>query len=210
MSSELFAAIEAHDVDRLARLLREQHDFSSLRPEWPHWTPLHAAIEELEHGGSIQALVLLLRHGAQVDTLDREQDSTPLLMAVFRGQREAMHVLLAAGADPNVVGAEGDSPLRWCVQHRDLAGAALLLRCGAHQTIDGAGGPTGRTALGWAAHLLDLEMIRLLLAFGADPEAQDIDRRTARERLPRDASQAATLEAAAALLSTQPTADPGP
>lgn len=130
--SDLFAAIEAHDLDGIAALLAAGARPDVLQQGAPGWTPLHAAVEELEHGGGVEPLVLLLRAGAPVDAWDRGHDATPLRMALFRGQDEAVRLLLAAGADPNVVGAEGDSPLR-CGATRtiDVPMAALLVTAGA-------------------------------------------------------------------------------
>lgn len=151
--------------------------------QWPGWRPLHAAIEQLDHGGPLEAIILLTRNGASVDAWDARHEATPLLMAIFRGQREALHLLLALRAETNIVGAEGDSPLRWAVGRRDCGLAGLLLRCGADRTIDEAGGPSGMTGLGLAASQLDVLMVGLLLAAGANPRALDADRRTARDRL---------------------------
>ncbi|HYO59353.1 ankyrin repeat domain-containing protein [Archangium sp.] len=202
MSKELFEAIEKHDVGRLARLLMEGADPNALKAGWPEWLPLHAAVDELEEGGPVEALVLLLRHGARVDGLGPDRTATALLMAIFRRQPEAVRILLAAGADPNYRGSEGDSPLRACVEQGDLAMAAMLLRCGATRTIDEGGGPSGMSALGRAANRLDIPMLELLLRAGADPDALDMDRQTARERLPpREPHNQEAWDAAAALLA---------
>jgi ankyrin repeat protein len=200
MSTELFEVLERHDLNSLAAWLSRGADPNAVRQEPPAWLPLHAAIEELEHGGPIEALVLLLRHGASVDGLDAAWDATPLLMALFRHQPEAARILLAAGADPNTVGAEGDSPLRWSVEQDDGETAAMLLRCGAAGTIDSAGGASGMTALGRAASRLNIPMIELLLDGGADPRALDADRRTAREHLPARERDPPAWDRAAALL----------
>lgn len=210
MSADLFAAIERHDLDRLAALLAAGADPNARLAAWPGWLPLEAAIEELEQGGSTEALILLLRHGAQVDGGgDAEaDDSTPLLMALFRGQLEAARLLLAAGADPNRVGDEGYTPLRWSVEQDDLATAALLLRCGGVQNIDRIGSLAGTTALGVAASRLNLPMVELLLAGGADPDALDADYKAARDHLPlRDGSDPRTWDAVAALVGAA--ASPG-
>lgn len=203
MPKELFESIETHDVDRLASLLMAGADPNAFKTEWPGWLPLQAAVEELESGGPVEALVLLLRHGANIEGMaPHDQTATPLLMAVFRRQPEAIRLLLAAGADPNYQGSEGDSPLRASVEQGDAATAAMLLRSGATRTIDEAGGPSGMSALGRAANRLDVPMIELLLRAGADPEASDLDRQRARERLPpRDAENQEAWAAAAALLS---------
>ncbi|HYO74282.1 MAG TPA: ankyrin repeat domain-containing protein [Archangium sp.] len=202
MSKELFEAIETHDVDGLTRVLGQGADPHVLKAGWPEWLPLQAAVDALEEGGPVEALVLLLRHGARVDDMGPDRTATPLLMAVFRRQPEAVRILLAAGADPNYRGSEGDSPLLACVERGEHAMAAMLLRCGSTRTIDEFGGPSGMSALGRAASRLDVPMIELLLRAGADPEASDLDRQTARERLPpRGSENQERWDAAAALLA---------
>jgi ankyrin repeat protein len=181
---DIFDAIAAHDLDHLAALLASGADPNMLRNTRPRWTPLEAAIEELEAGGSVEAVILLLRNGADPDSWDDGHESTALLMALFRGQFEATRLLLGAKADPNVTGAEGDTPLRWCVEHGDYAMAATLLRCGASQSIDSFGGPSGMSALGRAVSRLDIRIVELLLAAGANPTALDANRQTARQHFP--------------------------
>ncbi|MBA3920340.1 MAG: hypothetical protein H0X31_00990 [Nostocaceae cyanobacterium] len=184
MSTDLFEAIKTHNLNQIADLLSCGADSNALCPDWPRWTLLHEAIEQLEIGSSIEVIVLLLRHGTSVNVWDEKHDTTPLLMALFRRQAIATRMLLTAGAETNVVSKEGDLPLRWCVERGDDNTAAMLLRCGATRTIDSAGGSSGMTALGRAANQLDLRMIHLLLLSGADPDALDTDRCTAYQRLP--------------------------
>lgn len=102
-------------------------------------------------------------------------------MAVFRDQPEAQRLLLAAGADPNVAGDEGDTPLRFAIEEGDAATAERLLNAGADATINAAGGPSGMSALGRAAFTSRIDLVELLLAAGADPHAADVDRRKPRE-----------------------------
>lgn len=184
MSTELFEAIASHDLARLGALLDAGADPNATQPAFPKFTALQAAIEELEARGSIEALRLLLDHGAEVDGWDEGRDATPLLMAIFREQPEAVELLLAAGADPNVRGAEGDSPLRWCAAKDDLPLAKRLLEHGAGKTIDEVGGERGMTALGLACSNLSLPMVELLLEAGANPDAIDESLRSPLERMP--------------------------
>lgn len=202
MSGDLFHAIEEHDASRVAQLLREGADANACQPDWPKFTALQAAINELEEGGPLSIVTLLLQHGAAVDGWDVDHDATPLLMALFREQREAAKILLDAGADPNVRGGEGDSPLRLCVDRQDYELAELLLAKGAAKSIDDCGQPRGLTPLGIATEKLDLKMMQILLAAGADPGARDQDSMTARERMPsRSASSPAQRAEALELLA---------
>jgi ankyrin repeat protein len=200
MSEPLLEALRAGDIDRLAELLAAGADpniFLKSRYGIRYGlTPLQVAVFELdavsedEPGGPIDAVVLLLRHGAAVNAWDEGRTTTPLLAAVMIKHIEAVRILLAAGADPNVRGDEGDSPLRFSADNGLLEMARLLLHCGASKTIDEGGGSTGMNALGFAATSLNVEMVRLLLAHGANPQAWDLDKRTPlarlRKALPQD------------------------
>jgi ankyrin repeat protein len=182
MSAELHRAILALDLDTLARLLASGHDPNEF---YEVCVPLHNAIGEFDDGRDIEAVALLLRHGADPNIWTAGHNATPLLFALFDGRRDVALMLLAAGADPNVRGGEGEIPLCICAERGDLKMAATLLRAGAAKTIEeSAGGGAGMKALGWAAYRLNLEMIRLLLAWGASLTAWDVDRCTAQERLP--------------------------
>lgn len=179
MSTPLLDAIESRDVDLVAKLLIAGADPNTTVPDY--YTPLQDAVCELEAGsenepgGPIDTVVLLLRHGAMVDDRDKPWDATPLLLAVLRNHIEAVRILLAAGADPNVRGDEGESPLRFCAEKGNLEMARLLLLCGATKTIHEGGPPAGMNALGLAATRLHVDMVRLLLAHGADPSIGDED-----------------------------------
>jgi uncharacterized protein len=204
---ELFDAIERGEVDRVRRLLTAGADPDAIRPDHaPGWRPLHAAIEAMDDGGPLASVAALLEHGAAVDGWDREHDATPLLMAVFRGQTAAVRLLVDAGADVNVVGGEGDSPLRWAAHAGDIELARLLLARGAARGIDGGGGVTGMNALGLAARRLDVAMVRLLLDAGARPDAADADGWVASRRVDQtdDAAAAERRREVMALLASPP------
>lgn len=205
MSTDVFDAIRRHDVARLAELLEAGADPNARQEKWPHFTALLEAIDSLDNGGSLDVVMMLLLRGADANACDAKNETTPLLMAIVRGRHEAARLLLVAGANPNVRGDEGDSPLRWAVSCGDVAMATTLLRLGAVSTIDDYGGPpagSGRTALGIAAGRLDVPMIALLLDAGADPSrGGDTDYSALRYVQSAEGSDAAR-SAAAALLST--------
>lgn len=184
MSDDLLRAIKNHDLDELALALSKGADPNATFEELNGWRPLHAAVDALEHGASIASLVILLRCGADVEAWDVGHTVNPLLMALFRDRHEAVRLFLSAGANPNVVGDEGDVPLRWAVERGDRETAKLLLYCGADQAIDLARGFRGMNALGCAVKAMDLPMIELLLSFGADPNRKDARKRRAHDHLP--------------------------
>jgi ankyrin repeat protein len=171
------------------------------------------AINQLEEGGDLDTVLLLLNHRADVNAWDFGHNVTPLLLAIFNEQLHVVEILLKAGADPNVRNCEGDSPLRVCVEHGHLLTAQLLLKAAATKTVDEWGGLRGLTPLGMAAQKLDLPMLELLLDAGANPHALDEDYKTARERLPEANSLNASLRHMAESLLHQhedqcPEADP--
>lgn len=96
-------------------------------------------------------------------------------MAVEMKLVEAVRIMLAAGADPNVRDSEDTSRLRFCAQHALLEMARLRLRCGATKAIHEGGTPTGMNALGFAATRLNVDMVKLLFAHVADPRLGDFD-----------------------------------
>jgi len=76
MSRNIFEAIQNHNLIDLANALARGENPNILSPEWPAWTPLHEAIEQLEDGESLDVLVFLLRFGAFVDMWDAAHQST--------------------------------------------------------------------------------------------------------------------------------------
>lgn len=189
MSGALIAALNANDVDCLAKLLAAGEDPKPPFKPGYTYTPLDAAVGLLQNVGSgrvpisVDAVVLLLRYGADVNAWDEPHTTTPLLTAVTDNQTEALRLLLAVGADPNVWNLDGESPLCMCAWSGRLEMARLLLQCGATKTIHHSGGLAGMSALGFAATELDIEMVKLLLAYGADPNVPDIDRMTVLDHL---------------------------
>jgi ankyrin repeat protein len=91
--------------------------------------------------------------------------------AGYSGARASVELLLAGGADPNVVDDEGLAPLaRAAGAGGDLARVKLLLDAGAerdHRATDGG------AALGWAQGNTDLEVLTLLVDRGAPVTGKD-------------------------------------
>src|SRR5262245_33424317 len=137
------------------------------RPE----TPLTRAAA----GNDVAALRQLLDdgHGA-----DEGGDSwTALIWASRSGSIEAITLLLDSGADVNLPGSTGDNwdatPLQHAILQRQTAVVRLLLDRGAD--LNRGAGPGSPAPLHLAAGDTDPTILKLLLAHGADPAAEDED-----------------------------------
>ena len=62
-------------------------------------------------------------------------DASALADAAMNGDVRAMRALLKSGADVDAPGAFGTPALHWRVRVDDVAGAALLLKAGAHVDV---------------------------------------------------------------------------
>lgn len=96
----------------------------------------------------------------------RRGGSTPLLFAARSGDAESARLLLQAGADPNDALPDGTSALVLAAHSGHGGVAAVLLEKGADPNAAGS----GYTALHAAVLRSDLELVKALLARGANPE----------------------------------------
>lgn len=76
---------------------------------WHHVTLLH----DMAQKGDVQKANLLIRHGADIDPIEEEYQSTPLGLAVRWGHADMVKFLLQHGADPRKSGAAWSTPLTW-------------------------------------------------------------------------------------------------
>jgi ankyrin repeat protein len=140
------------NVGRLAELADKVNVDARLSEDGE--TALHRAASR----GHLQAVALLLDHGAKVDAVDGE-GVTPLVLASYRGQTEVVKLLLERGAAVNA---------------REKR--------------------NGLSSLSHAVGRGDKELVRVLLAHGADPLLKSADGRTALERAEaNDASEIVAL-----------------
>lgn len=148
--------------------------------------------------GKLEAARALLEGGADVNQVGADNTS-PLLIAVVNGHYELASLLVERGANPSVADANGRSPLYAAVDLRNvqwsqapapelpqathLAMITKLLEAGADTEvkITGKVGHRGSFDMRWsdlkggtafsrAAWNGDIEIMRLLLARGADPK----------------------------------------
>lgn len=188
---EIFAVIRAGDAARLGTLLAADPALAGARNERGHSAVLIAQYRR--QPGLVQ---LLLAAGPTLDVWDAaavgdterlgqilEQDPSlagayssdgffPLGLAAFFGHTAAARLLIGRGAD---AGQTARNPMKVQPLHSAVAGrhfdiVQLLVDAGAPMN---AGQQEGWTPLQGAVHNKDLEMVRYLLAHGADPRAQN-------------------------------------
>lgn len=166
----LYQAVTDDDVQVLEDLLKAGLDTDEAFGELQR-TTLHQAAH-LNHCACIS---VLLRHGASMSVEDTKGD-TPLHLAAWAGNVEALGSLLAHGADVDwLSGRDGYSPL-WCAISANYIDAArLLLKHGARVSLRSG---SGLMPLHQAAVTGQSAMCELLLERGAQVDATDDDLNT--------------------------------
>jgi len=101
-------------------------------------TALHAAAGA--RGKSF--LRILLDSGVSPDLQDGRTQAPVLAQALMTGNRDAVQLLLAHRANPNLADRSGDTPLHVAAQISDYASLLALLQAGADPTIRNRAGKT--------------------------------------------------------------------
>ena len=104
-------------------------------------------------------LQALIDHGAEVNTTNN-QNLTALMIACWKGNFDAINLLLNAGADPNIALAKNDACFTESIDHDAGVNEA---------------NKSGVTALWIACHQGDADTINVLLTAGADPNIAHIN-----------------------------------
>ena len=145
--AQFFEACAGGSADALRRFLSDDHGLTqATHPNRPHagWTGLHEAAKR----GHLDAVRLLLQHGANPNAREAGDNTYPLHWAAAHGHLEVVRALLDAGSDVHgfgdvhaldVIGwatlyrAPGDDPDKIDASRRALV--ALLLERGARHHV---------------------------------------------------------------------------
>ena len=113
----------------------------------------------------LPAVDRLLRAGANAKAANR-YDITALYLACLNANPAMIERLLKAGADANATGPEGETALMTVAHSGNVEAAKLLLARGAN--VEATENWRGQTALMWAVGQSHPDMVRELVAHGAD------------------------------------------
>ncbi len=134
-ADNIFAAIEARDIEGVQRLLNNAPSLATKRArksdgDWAlkGTTPLHHAVEFFNR----EIMQLLIEHGANVNAAE-SGGWTPLHFAANEPQPDAIPILVSAGANLRARDSDGRTPLQLAQNKGHSREVALLQKYGAKQ-----------------------------------------------------------------------------
>lgn len=156
--------------DRSTRMLVDPLEYARMRATGNDQEPVYAQDKQAELIAAAQrndkaAVEALLAEGVNPNLAVDQWGGRALVYAVGHGNVELVRVLLDAGADPDLRGAGGFTPLGRAALDGHARIARLLLRAGADVDRKSADGNTPITA---ATLMNRLPVVRELLAFHPD------------------------------------------
>jgi ankyrin repeat protein len=126
--------------------------------------------------GSNDMVQWLIKQGVDVNAASPRDGSVALLWAARKGHLENVTALIDAGADINIVNAEGIVPIQWAAENGHTQVVEALVEAGAsldlRETTSGQGLMHGVSIYG------HVEIARLLLSRGAQVDAKDAAQKT--------------------------------
>jgi len=139
-------------------------------------TQAEQALMQFSYSGNLAEVQRLVSAGTAVDVTDAEK-RTPVMWAAFNGHTSVVRYLLENGAKLDARDTNGRTALMYASSGPYAQTVELLLEKGAEVNVQGR--LEGFSALMTAAAEGQLEVVRLLLAYGADPDLEDADGDTA-------------------------------
>ena len=159
----LIDAVKRRDLSAVRALLETGTDVNKRARDGS--TALHWAV----HQDEVETAATLLAAGADVSATTR-YGVAPLALASLNGHAGMIARLLADGADPNATQPGGETALMTVARTGRVKAVQLLLEHGAEPNAREAS--KGQSALMWAAAEDNAEVVRALVAAGADVHAR--------------------------------------
>jgi ankyrin repeat protein/predicted DNA-binding WGR domain protein len=166
---------------KMTELQKRQYEKKKYGP-FPQWTALHLVASKpafsFDNAKVLhnEVLRLLLNKKPQLDKVNLD-DETPLHLSVNAKNIDVAKSLIGAGADVNRLSLHGDSALTIAIKQGSTAVVEDLINHKAK--VDIADQTFGLTPLHIATTGKNLEMVKLLLSKGANPNSRDKNQRTA-------------------------------
>ncbi len=167
----MYVPCKTGDNVKILQMLSMGYSANQRFTECDGGTPLQVAASE----GHVLTMHILVQAGAELDTMNDEQN-TALMLACIKGRPEAAKYLLQAGADVAQIGDDGMTCLHLATQNGLLeCASAILARSHLPRGFLNRQDEGGWTPLVWACENRHEEVIRHLLRRGADPLITDAE-----------------------------------
>jgi uncharacterized protein len=163
VEAKLADAAQQQDAATVRTLLKQHVDVNFQQVDGT------SALIWAAHNDDLATADLLIKAGADAKVTNRYGISA-LAEAAQNGSAPMIALLLKAGADPNTTLAEGDNVLMLASRAGNAAAVKVLLDSKAR--VDAKENWHGETALMWAAGENHADIVKLLIANGANPNAQ--------------------------------------
>jgi ankyrin repeat protein len=182
LAGPIHTAARKGDKATVIALLKQNPDLVSSKDSLGY-TPLHLAAKYDQP----EIVDLLLANGADVNAQagvkyagnfggTQHYGDTPLTLALLSyHHKRVMELLVTHGADVNVALSNGDTPLSRAIDQNLPYDVQLLLANGANPDYPIC---NGQTAVHRAAIAGKIEILKMLLDYRADPNAQDLAKHT--------------------------------
>jgi ankyrin repeat protein len=155
-------AVQRRDADAARTLLKQAVDANGRQADGA------TALGWAAHWDDLGLAETLIAAGADVKAED-DLGITPLALACANGSAAMARLLLAAGAEPNQPRRTGETPLMTAAFTGNLELVQTLLSH--HADVNAAGTDAKQTALMWATSEKHVDIVRALVAAGADVHA---------------------------------------
>lgn len=165
----LMSAIHNRRKEVVKILLAAKADISAVDNNG--FSALHYAAQD----GHLDIVKILLDAKADVSTRSELGGYTPLMSAAQNGHHEVVKALIKANADFSVYNDEGITPLHLAVfkGHKEVVKTLIEAKIDLSKGTKQKGNMEGATALMFAANLGKIEIVKLLIAAGANIDDKD-------------------------------------